>query len=513
MGTGVEAGRAGAAQVGARRVASEVEVGHHLAQEEPRAVLGVQQAGVLAPRTQAGGGGVGAFDDGARVDVGARLERPETRRAGARPVARAAPSARRGSRRPRRSARSSRARRAPRWSRRGACRTAGPRRPGSAPTGKAARATSASRPVRADRPSRRRSRAPPTRRRNRDAPERRPQPRPRGRTRPRAPAPSPARQHPRAEHSAGSPRSDERTARPQSHRDLRAGGWHAQRDDIGRAALRVFRILGVLLWACRGRRACRRPVRAAARSRASTLRGRRGFPAASGGLAGAGRAAGGGSRRGPARSTSPRAGPSRPARGPFFALVHHEGPALLEDQVLLELRQRVVVAARVGDVVAGQRRAGVSRQHAQPLGMRTWASSTARCSKRWPRVEPSPAVLSSRSGMHLDIEDVRASTWSRLVHQGAAWRRTPCAWRPTAHVDGRSTRRAGRSAWQALQVGHERGPAARAQLGLGAGQVHQVRAVRNRQRQAPLARSAARTAGAGLRRRRQGARSTAPGCG
>ena len=101
---------------GARRVGRQLQVGDDLAQEEPRAVLGVEQAGVLAPRPEAGRGRVGALHDRPGVHVDARLQRARAPRQALAPAARASPSSRRGSRRPRRSARSSRGRPAPRSS-------------------------------------------------------------------------------------------------------------------------------------------------------------------------------------------------------------------------------------------------------------------------------------------------------------------------------------------------------------------------------------------------------------
>ena len=68
-------------------VGSELEVGHELAQEEPRPVLGMEQAGVLAPGPEAGRGGVGPLHDGPRVHVGATLERAGLRPQRARPAA------------------------------------------------------------------------------------------------------------------------------------------------------------------------------------------------------------------------------------------------------------------------------------------------------------------------------------------------------------------------------------------------------------------------------------------
>ena len=76
-GAGVQARGAGPAHVGARRVRLHLQVGDDLAEEEPRAVLGMQQTGVLAPRPQAGGGGVGALHDRSGVHVDARLHRAQ----------------------------------------------------------------------------------------------------------------------------------------------------------------------------------------------------------------------------------------------------------------------------------------------------------------------------------------------------------------------------------------------------------------------------------------------------
>ncbi len=74
-GAGVEARGAAAAHVGAGRVGGHLEVGDELAQEEPGALLRVQQAGVLAERAEAGRRGPGLLRDRSGVDVGARLER------------------------------------------------------------------------------------------------------------------------------------------------------------------------------------------------------------------------------------------------------------------------------------------------------------------------------------------------------------------------------------------------------------------------------------------------------
>ena len=54
----------------------QVEVGDELAEEEPRAVLGVEKAAVLAPGPDPGGGGPRLLRDRAGVHVGPRLEGP-----------------------------------------------------------------------------------------------------------------------------------------------------------------------------------------------------------------------------------------------------------------------------------------------------------------------------------------------------------------------------------------------------------------------------------------------------
>jgi hypothetical protein len=73
-GAGVEARGARAAQVGARRVRGQVEVGDDLAEEEPGAVLGVEEAAVLSPRADPRGRRPGLLGDGAGVHAGPGLE-------------------------------------------------------------------------------------------------------------------------------------------------------------------------------------------------------------------------------------------------------------------------------------------------------------------------------------------------------------------------------------------------------------------------------------------------------
>src|SRR5258706_1187622 len=75
-GARLEAGRAAAAHVGPWPVGGQLQVGHDLAQEEPRAVLGMEEARVLAPRPEAGGRRPGPLDDRPGVGVGPARNRP-----------------------------------------------------------------------------------------------------------------------------------------------------------------------------------------------------------------------------------------------------------------------------------------------------------------------------------------------------------------------------------------------------------------------------------------------------
>ena len=88
------------------RVGLERQAGDHDAQEQPRAQLGIDEAGVLADPPEPGVLRVHAFLHRAGVHVGQRVERlARTPGASTPPARRAAASGRRGSRRPRRSGR------------------------------------------------------------------------------------------------------------------------------------------------------------------------------------------------------------------------------------------------------------------------------------------------------------------------------------------------------------------------------------------------------------------------
>ena len=115
---GVDAARAGAAAVGRRRVRRDVERHQQFAQEEPRAQLLVDQAGIPADPAQAGKARVARSSSGAVSTQIFDSNGRRPARAASRPGAPGRGAGRRDSRRPRRSARS---RLGPRSTNRGGC--------------------------------------------------------------------------------------------------------------------------------------------------------------------------------------------------------------------------------------------------------------------------------------------------------------------------------------------------------------------------------------------------------
>jgi hypothetical protein len=73
-GAGVDAAAAGAAVVGEGGVGGEIEIEDHFAEEEPGAVVGVDEEGVFADPAEAGAGGEFALEEGAGVGVAAGEE-------------------------------------------------------------------------------------------------------------------------------------------------------------------------------------------------------------------------------------------------------------------------------------------------------------------------------------------------------------------------------------------------------------------------------------------------------
>ena len=131
----------------------------------------------------------------------------------------------------------------------------------------------------------------------------------------------------------------------------------------------------------------------------------------------------------------------------------------------------------------------MSRQTPRRSGARTRSKISARCSKRWPRHEPWPAVTSS-SGITASPR-VRSSTPSRLSASAAR-----PAVSPRAHVGAGMEDEVGDAERvAALHLGQEAVAAARrGSPRHRAGQVDEVRAVRHHATRTPLLASASRKA-------------------